>query len=260
MYDTDSPAPSRRGAIDYRTIFNERGEAYHRAMLAYPHARRAEFEAIVRLAAPCPGQVLCDAPSGGGYLRRYLPDTIGELISLETSEAFHRLGERSSGGRSLLTRLEAIDLPAASVDCVVSLAGLHHLPNRSAFFREAARILRPGGSFCVADVAAGTRVARFLNEFVDRCNSSGHTGVFLGDDAPLEVGAAGFRIDTHCCLDYAWSFDDARAMVRFVTMLFGLDRARPDEVRAGIGDYLGYDDTAQGCRMHWGLRFLRGVR
>ena len=53
---------------DYRSIFDARGDAYHRAMVEFPGARQQEFEHIVRVANVRAGQVVCDAPSGGGYL------------------------------------------------------------------------------------------------------------------------------------------------------------------------------------------------
>lgn len=54
---------------DYAATFNERGEAYHRAMLEFSDARNEEFGEIIRLAKPQAGQVLCDVPSGGVLLQ-----------------------------------------------------------------------------------------------------------------------------------------------------------------------------------------------
>lgn len=62
---------------DYEKIFAERGAAYHRAMCRAPAARAAEFEAAVRLAEPKRGEYLLDAPSGGGYLERYVLAGVG---------------------------------------------------------------------------------------------------------------------------------------------------------------------------------------
>ncbi len=261
MYDSsNSKTPFAERPVDYRAIFNKRGETYHRAMLEFPEARNQEFREIVRLVNLKPGEVLCDAPSGGGYLLPYLPFANCEVIALETSETFYRLCERRGGCRAIFTQLEQIDLPDASVDCVVTLAGLHHLPDRAAFFHEAFRIVKPGGSCCVAEVAADSSVARFLNGFVDRFNSLGHKGDFLDANAPSELESAGFAVTEHYCRDYHWTFASVDDMVRFVTLLFGLDRAGPEEVREGVASDLGYEAGENHCRMNWGLRFMRGIK
>jgi SAM-dependent methyltransferase len=260
VFDPSHRKPPAAGAVDdYRSIFEERGSAYHRAMVECPAARHREFEAIVQVAALRPGQVVCDAPSGGGYLHDHVPATC-EVIAVETSATFHTLCLQRGGSRAILSPLERIGLPDDTVDVVISLAGLHHLPDRHAFYAEARRILKPGGVFCVADVASGSPQDRFLNGFVDRHSSLGHRGTFLGGEAAGEVTAAGFDIVIDERRDYPWTFAHVDAMLRFVSLLFGIDRADPATVRAGIARELGYVDDADGCRMAWGLRFLRASR
>lgn len=158
------------------------------------------------------------------------------------------------------TELHRIDLAEESVDGVISLAGLHHLPDRIAFFREARRILAKGGACSVADVGAGTPVAGFLNEFVDCWNSMGHRGRFFDHQAPDELEAAGFQVVAHYPRRYFWRFGNACEMVRYVALLFGLDRAGPDDVLGGIGDYLGYREADDECLMNWELLFMKGVK
>jgi cyclopropane fatty-acyl-phospholipid synthase-like methyltransferase len=262
MHDASTPRAASVPAqpADYQAIFNERGKAYHQAMVVFPDARSQEFAEILRLANLKPGQVLCDAPSGGGYLPSYLPNTDCEVIALETSETFYQICRNRGTCRAILTELDHIDLPDSSIDCLISLAGLHHLADRAAFFREAHRILKPGGSHCVADVRVDTKVARFLNVFVDRWNSMGHQGDFFDAGAPAELEAAGFNAVEHYYREYHWTFRCIEDMSHCVTLMFGLDRAQPADVLAGIEQYLGYELADGECRMNWGLLFLRGVK
>ena len=76
----------------YESIFNRRGQAYHRAMQLVPGARRREFSAALELIGLHRGGVLCDdVPSGGGYLADHLPADLDlRLVAIDPSDVFAR--------------------------------------------------------------------------------------------------------------------------------------------------------------------------
>jgi SAM-dependent methyltransferase len=70
--------------------------------------------------------------SGAGFLKEFIPQLI-------TSELF------STPGVDRIIDAQAIAMAEASLDGIVMTDVLHHIPDCSAFFREAARVIRPGG-------------------------------------------------------------------------------------------------------------------
>jgi SAM-dependent methyltransferase len=245
---------------DYACIFTRRGADYDSAMRRFPEARREEFAAILDLAAPRPGETLIDLPAGGGYLQDYLdPDAI-HLIAIEPAPVFHALC-RTRVGESHLVPLTALPLPDQHADVVLSLAGLHHETRRLEIFREVIRVLRPRGRFAIAEVAANSGPARFLNEFVHQHNPNGHEGLFADDDFRAKLTQAGFTVVHDDVVNYHWQFHSQADMAEYLHLLFGLALATHEQIIDGVAQYLGFDLLPdENVRMNWSIRRLLGIK
>lgn len=241
----------------YSEIFDQRGEAYHQAMKLNPDARNMEFASVLSQAKLTDDLVICDMPSGGGYLQDKLPANLNiHLISIESSRQFSRNLTAGNSFESHHCPLDATPLDDASVDRVVSVAGLHHLESKLNVLVEMKRILRQDGRLCILEVPKGSIPASFLNKFVHEHSRMGHAGVFLDHHFREELAQAGFTLKTDVLRTYTWNFTDARQMVRYSQLMFGIDLATEDEILAGISRYLGYKCSTSGCHMNWELQLL----
>jgi hypothetical protein len=99
-----------RAAPEYAEIFERRAASYHAAMAKYPRARRREFEAVVELLDIAAGQLLVDAPAGGGYLRRFVAHG-AEIIGVDPCLDFTRAA-RAAGERALTSAIDHLPLSA----------------------------------------------------------------------------------------------------------------------------------------------------
>lgn len=257
-------APAARGDGErdaYARIFEARGGSYNEAHRVAPEARDTERALLLDRLALKPGLRVLDVPAGGGFLADGIRDRghDGPVISLEPAGAFAAGIDRAHCRvRGALVRLPFRD---ASFDRVASLAGTHHLEDRLAFFRECRRVLRSGGRFAVADAAADTPVARFLNGPVDRFTTTGHDGRFFqrGEAADLlaRAGFADVREEHATC---AWTFPDRGTLVNFCGLLFGMVRATRDEVGAALHEHFAITEDAQGhALLPWSLVYATGV-
>ncbi len=147
----------------YADIFEKRAAEYHHAMLRSPHARDAEFHAVLDPIREASSGLVCDMPSGGGYLADYLWPGM-DYLAIDPATDFFVEWRRPL--QRLLAKITDVPLADGSVDYIVSLAGLHHEPSLPCVFEEMRRLLRPGGRIVLADVAIDTRPSRFLNGFV----------------------------------------------------------------------------------------------
>ncbi|CAM3443044.1 class I SAM-dependent methyltransferase [Halomonas lysinitropha] len=239
---------------DYTTLFDKRGTAYDSAMQAFPEARREEFEQLVARAALKPGMRVADVPAGGGYLKRYLPEGC-EWWSHEPCESFTNHGT-SSSGRPLLP----LPWAEASVDVAVSLAGVHHLEDKRPLFEELKRVVRPGGHLVLSDVAKGSAVAGFLDDYVGAHNSTGHEGVYLDSHTLDHLIEAGWSILACDQVDFHWRFDDSESMAAFCHQLFDLHNNIATTCRA-IETRLGRERLSDGTTgLRWSLMTIVAAR
>jgi SAM-dependent methyltransferase len=110
---------------------------------------------LERLIEPA-GKDVLDVGCGAGALVRALAAGGARPIGLEISDAQlarARAADDSSGTRYLVGLAQALPLADASVDAIVFMRSLHHvpIPHMAAALNEAARVLRPGGLLYAAE-------------------------------------------------------------------------------------------------------------
>jgi len=150
-----------------------------------------------------PGQTVLDLGSGGGIdvllsARRVGPT--GKAYGVDMTDemlALARENQRKAGATNvefLKGTIEAVPLPDASVDVVISNCVINLSADKDAVLREAFRVLKPGGRFAVSDVVVRGEVPAEIRrnmelwvgciagaleeqEFADKLTAAGFTDV-----------------------------------------------------------------------------------
>ena len=160
-----------------------------------------------------PGEVVLDLGSGGGIDvllsaarvgptgRAYGLDMTGEMLALARRNA---ADAGATNVEFLEGYIEAIPLPDAAVDVVISNCVINLAADKPAVFREIARVLRPGGRVGVSDVVADDRLT--VEQRAERGSLVGCiAGALSFGEYRAELRAAGlFDIDvvpTHAVAD-----------------------------------------------------------
>ena len=163
------------------------------------------------------GQTVLDLGSGGGIdvllsARRVGPS--GKAIGLDMTDEMLALARKNAAEAGVANvefvkgEMEAMPLPDASVDVIISNCVVNLSPDKDAVLRESFRVLRPGGRLAISDVVVqGAPVPDEL-----RADVASWTGCIAGalEDGEYrrKLGAAGFT-DVEIEVTRVYTDDDA---------------------------------------------------
>ncbi len=161
-----------------------------------------------------PGDTVLDLGSGGGLdvllsARRVAPN--GHAYGLDMTDDMLTLARRNQEDAAvenatfLKGRIEAVPLPDASVDVIISNCVINLSPDKDAVLREAFRVLRPGGRLAVSDMVLLRAVPDALAHVVGLWTGC-ISGALRDDDYLAKLQAAGF---THAAAEVTRTLDRA---------------------------------------------------
>jgi arsenite methyltransferase len=158
-----------------------------------------------------PGEVVLDLGSGGGidcFLAAKKVGPEGRVIGLDMTPDMIKLARRNAkeiGATNVDFRygeMEDMPLPDESVDVIISNCVINLSPDKDAVFREAYRVLRPGGRLSVSDIVVDGELPQSIRERLDAW--AGCIAGALDESVYLDkIGAAGFERVEVLSRDYA---------------------------------------------------------
>ena len=163
------------------------------------------------------GEAVLDLGSGGGIdvlLSAQRVGPTGKAYGLDMTEEMLELARRNQGEAGVENvefikgTIEDVPLSDDSVDVVISNCVINLSADKPAVFREAARVLRPGGRFAVSDVVADPDMDAATRQDMQQWTGC-IAGALTRDQYERELLAAGFEAveirETHRVHQYAGS-------------------------------------------------------
>jgi ubiquinone/menaquinone biosynthesis C-methylase UbiE len=153
------------------------------------------------LASLRPGDVVLDLGSGAGFdafLAAQQVGPEGRVIGVDMTEAMLERARRNAaatGVQNVEFRrgfIEKLPVEDASVDVVISNCVINLSPDKPAVFREAFRVLRPGGRMLISDLVTIRPIPEALKSSVEAYVGC-IAGALLRDDYLQAIRDAGFQ-------------------------------------------------------------------
>ena len=197
-----------------------------------------------------PGEIVVDLGCGGGLdvlLAAKQIGPTGRAIGIDMTPAMIERARKNAAGLANvefhLATIDRLPLPDASVDCIISNCVINLAPDKTAVFREAARVLKPGGRFAVSDIALKKPLPREL-----AADIAALVGCIAGaipiEDFRTGLQAAGFAavelIDSHADLN-AYAKVEGQAACCSPPMVTVAEQ--PTGVHAGLSAVLAAHDV-----------------
>lgn len=195
------------------------------------------------LATLKPGQVVLDLGSGGGIdvlLSARRVGATGKVYGLDMTPemlALAKLNQAEAGIENvefLLGTIEDIPLPDDSVDVIISNCVINLSADKDQVFKEAHRVLRPGGLFAVSDVILRHPISPRLQGLMALWTGC-IAGALVDVDYEAKLQAAGFHdIEIQATLVH-----DRAAMERWaenMEILEDIDPAALDDMDGAVAN------------------------
>jgi arsenite methyltransferase len=155
------------------------------------------------LVSPREGEVVLDLGSGGGidvFRASQIVGVTGKAIGVDATpdmiwrarETKAKYGEKYVNAEFRLGEIEHLPVESNSVDFVISNCVINLSPDKLAVFKESFRVLKPGGTFAVADITLPKEIPESARKDMDSWSAC-LSGALIDQEYRKLLQSAGFR-------------------------------------------------------------------
>lgn len=249
-------------------FIGKRSSDYRDALSHYADAWLPDIACMKRFLHPAPGERVLEVGAGNGYFSAAIADCLGPegllVASDPSTDQLSGLEAASKHGniRVVPASADTLDINFSGFDAIWSRGAIHHVADKTSAFTRFAELTRPGGRLAIADIFAGTALARYFDSFIARSCSTGHEVAFLSHEFAESLCAlTGWGEPVFHEVITPWEFKKREDIGRFLQLLFS---AKPDYSAQDCFDaadkHLSVSETASGWALMWPMTVMTSVR
>lgn len=246
----------------------KRSADYRDALSLYADAWLPDIACMKRFLAPAPGEHILEVGAGNGYFSRAIAAAIGPsglLVASDPSvEQLANLGVEAPFGNIVVVPASAdtLDVGHDGFDAVWSRGAIHHVADKTSAFRRFNEVARPGGRLVIADIFAGTPLARYFDAFIARSCSTGHEVAFLSREfAESLCELTGWAPPVFHEVVTPWEFARKEEIGHFLHLLFSAKPGySPQDCLEAADHFLSVTETGSGWALMWPMTVMTSTR
>jgi len=180
--------------------FGSRAEAYLKSAV---HAQGEDLQSLVARMAGKSGARVLDLGCGGGHVTFHIAPLVREVVAYDLSPEMLEVVSRTARERGLANIAtargvaESLPFEADSFDAVLSRFSSHHWRDLDAGLREAARVLKPGGSVIMIDtVTAGVPIIDTFFQAIELLRDCSHVRNYSRAEWEAALARAGLPVQS----------------------------------------------------------------
>jgi len=159
---------------------------------------------------------LLDVGSGYGYLLDFFRADGWDVIGVDPMGEACEHARSELGIEAIPALLEDAGIPDESLDAVLMMHVIEHVPDPLATLREVHRVLKPGGHIIVETPRYDTLMFKLLGKRERSLSCNGHIWFFTNGTLRRVYERAGFRLVKHRCVGRSLTAD--RLFYNFAVM------------------------------------------
>jgi SAM-dependent methyltransferase len=245
-------------------FIGKRSSDYRDALTIYASAWRSDIACMKRFLKPAPGERILEVGAGNGYFSTAIAECVGpDGLLVASDPSIEQLADLQTGGacgniRVVPASADTLDINFNGFDAIWSRGAVHHVTDKTSAFTRFADLARPGGRLVIADIFAGTPLARYFDSFIARSCSTGHEVAFLSREFAESLCAlTGWGQPAFHEVITPWEFERREEIGVFLQLLFS---ATPDysaeDCLEAADQFLSVSETASGWALMWPMTVM----
>lgn len=246
----------------------ERSSNYRDALSFYPDAWRADIACMKRFLKPAAGERILEVGAGNGYFSGAIAACLGaEGLLVASDPSVDQLSglekkNQHSNIKVVPASADTLEIGFTDFDAIWTRGAVHHVSNKTAAFTRFMEVARPGGRLVIADIFAGTPLARYFDGFIARSCTTGHEVSFLSYEFAESICLiSGWGKPVFHEVVTPWEFTRREDIGAFLKLLFS---AKPNyseqDCLDAADDYLSVSETSGGWALMWPMTVMIAIR
>jgi hypothetical protein len=235
--------------------FNDTYDDYFRIGFTCPKVRINEFMCLREMAKREFEKIL-EFPADGMMLNVLYPEAHIDRADLMEADF------SSYANPPMITDFSFSNIEHNSYEAIMSITPMHHSSciDQINYLNAAYKCLKNNGILVLGEVFKDSKVAKFLDGFVNTYSYNGHKGNYPSKALKEEIEKAGFSDVEVKVKKCPWVFQDEDQMVIFVTKILGLKQLNRTFLLSNLETGLGIYEHKNKIYLDWELIYFKGLK